>query len=359
MVTLKLVQAGYRVVLLEGHSCLGAQSSTHNHGWLHHSGRFYLLLHGMEVVHQCQAGARELLALAPHCVEPRQGAYLVTAAPERAHRYIQRCHEVGLSPHEVSLKTLREREPALQGAPLQAAFGVSDRPFVPSVVLQVLYTAAVQAGAEVRCGIIVRGFRFAAGRIIGVKCQHNGSLEEIPTSFVVNAAGAWSRGLLHTAGLDVPDIRLFQSSLLVVEPPLTADRMLLSLDAQGATIVPHRTRTVVGVNGDARPLEAPEEMPSDHASRNILIGAVGALLPTIAGRQHRKAFVWTCRKTEFVCSRTHAQGRSPAYAVLDHSAEGVSNLLTCLPGKFTTAPVMAAAVLSAMREKLPLPLRRR
>ena len=107
MVSPKLAKDGYQVTLLEAQSSLGAASSTHNHGWLHHSGRFYLATHGLEVVQQCQEGAKEILRLSPHCIEPCRGSYLITADADRAHCNVQRCHEVGLSPHEVSVKDCR------------------------------------------------------------------------------------------------------------------------------------------------------------------------------------------------------------------------------------------------------------
>lgn len=353
MVAYRLVMAGYQVILLEAQPRLGSQSSTHNHGWLHHSGRFYLLIHGMEVVEQCQQGAREILSIAPHCVDPCRSAYLVTADLDLARRYIQQCQKVGIDPYEVSVRDLYEREPALHGSQIQAAFAVSDLPFRPSAVLDALYSAIVEAGAEVYCGATVREFRCQSRQIVKVKCEQNGIIKEIPTSLVVNAAGAWSCGLLQTLGVDVPTIRLFQSSLLVVEPALTGDTMLLSMDAKGATAVPHGARTVVGVNGDSQPIEDPRERRSAQASIDTIIRGMTDLMPQVVERKSLAAFLWTCKKTEFVRD-TNTRGRSPAYVVLDHSEHGISNLLTCFPGKFTTAPVMATAVANTVREMLPL-----
>ena len=351
----ELVKAGYRVILLEAEPHFGAKSSTKNHGWLHHSGCFYLLIHGLEVVQQCQEGAREILRIAPHSVEPWKGTYLLTADPNLAHRYSQRCKEAGLPLDELSVKDLYDREPALRGSPIKAAFSVSDRPFRPSAVLEILRHTLVEAGVQIRCGTRVRGFRFKADRIVGIQCVHNGTCEELPASFVVNATGAYGQELLQTTGLSTSaEIRVFRSSLLVVEPALTMDTMLISLDPKGATVVPHVHRTVVGVNGDSQPLEDPEEAQSTQASIDAILHGMTDLLPNLRRRNKSSvAYVWTCHKAELV-STTNTKGRSPAYAVQDHSEQGVSNLLTCLPGKFTTAPVMARAVVTNVQEKLPL-----
>jgi glycerol-3-phosphate dehydrogenase len=353
-VTSVVAGAGYNVFAFDKNANLGSQTSTQNHGWLHHSGRFYLLKHGTEALFQCHEGAREILTLAPGCVGPTKGSYVVTADMCTAERYVSVCRDLGLADGQVSVEKLRKNELALTSSPIVAAFKVTDQPFSPTKVLKVLAAKAQHAGAEIRCGTKVQGFRTQGESITHViHSAENGIVEETAVDFVVNAAGAWSRRVLELAGIEFPDIHIFKSSLLVVEPAFTR-LMLLSLDDKGATIVPHGRRTLVGVNGDAQKLLAPlDDHAVDQQSIDILLDGLREMMPVVLRDKARRARVWSCQKTEFV-GHGNSRGRSPTYALLDHSENGIENLLTCIPGKFTVAPLMARAVLNKVHEKLPL-----
>jgi glycerol-3-phosphate dehydrogenase len=348
MTTYLLARAGFRAILLEARQCLASGSSTRNHGWLQ-SGRFYLLTAPAQTLDDCARGAHEIMTIAPECVEWRREAYLVTADPSRADQYRRQCSALGVLSDEVSLKTLREREPALSSASaIRAAFSTPDIPFSPSVALAIIASAAAEAGAGIRCDTPVDCFRFEGDRISEVVLANG---ERLRTNFVVNAAGAWSGAVLAAAGIAMPNgFQLFQSSLLVVEPEVCSS-MLLSLDLGGPTVVPHRTRSVLGVNGNALPLADPDRLREDPDSARTIVRSLTTFMPSLIDRTSPAASVWHCRKAEIV-HPSNPHGRSPTYTVIDHAAQGVSNFVTALPGKFTTAPVMAAAVVSTVAERL-------
>jgi len=96
---------------------------------------------------------------------------------------------------------VRELEPELTGPILGAAWFPDDVQCAPRPITRALAREARTAGAVVRTGCEVRSIAAAGGRVEGVRLG-DGTL--VAAGAVVLAAGAWSRRLADTAGLELP-----------------------------------------------------------------------------------------------------------------------------------------------------------
>ena len=96
---------------------------------------------------------------------------------------------------------VRELEPALTGPILGAAWFPDDVQCAPRPITRALVREARTAGAVVRTGCAVRAISAHGGRVQGVRVEDGTVIE---AGAVVLAAGAWSRRLAHSAGLELP-----------------------------------------------------------------------------------------------------------------------------------------------------------
>jgi glycine/D-amino acid oxidase-like deaminating enzyme len=143
--------------------------------------------------------------LGPEARVRRKGALIVhpdeatwAAEPER----VERLRACGLRCELVDAAAVRELEPELTGAIAGAAWFPGDVQCDPRAIAHALVREARAAGAEVRTGCDVAAIAVdRARRVGGVRLAEGGRLR---AGAVVLAAGAWSRRLADTAGLELP-----------------------------------------------------------------------------------------------------------------------------------------------------------
>jgi len=110
-------------------------------------------------------------------------------------------HEYGVRSRLISPEEAREVSPLIETDGLVGAlWSPDDAKATPDSVVQGYAAAARRCGAVLRTGVEVTGVEVVDGRVAGVRTGHG----VIGASSVVIAAGAWSRGLAATAGLDLP-----------------------------------------------------------------------------------------------------------------------------------------------------------
>jgi len=134
----------------------------------------------------------------------RKGALIVhtdetTWAGEPAR--VERLLAAGLRCGLIDAEGVRKLEPALTGPILGAAWFPDDVQCAPRPITRALVREARSAGAVVRTGCAVRAISAHGGQVRGVRVE-DGTLVE--AGAVVLAAGAWSRRLADSAGLELP-----------------------------------------------------------------------------------------------------------------------------------------------------------
>jgi D-hydroxyproline dehydrogenase subunit beta len=113
---------------------------------------------------------------------------------------VERLLAAGLRCRLVAPEEVRELEPELTGPLAGAAFFPDDLQCDPRAITRALVREARVAGAAVRTGVEVRTIAVGGGRV-RVRVADG---EVVEAGAVVLAAGAWSRRLADTAGLELP-----------------------------------------------------------------------------------------------------------------------------------------------------------
>jgi D-hydroxyproline dehydrogenase subunit beta len=141
--------------------------------------------------------------LGPEARIRRKGALILhpeadtwAAEPDRIARLLAE----GLRCRLVDADGVRELEPELTGALHGAAFFPDDLQCAPRPIARALVREARAAGAELRTGCEAMTIP-VRGRVCGVRLSDDAILT---AGAVVLAAGAWSRRLADSAGLDLP-----------------------------------------------------------------------------------------------------------------------------------------------------------
>jgi len=189
-----------------------------------------------------------------------------------------------------------------------------------------------------RTGVV--GFERAGGKIAAVRLRHSQTGEErmLTADIVVNAAGAWARGVAQRAGLDVP--MLYSKGTLVVTHARLAHRVLNRLRPPGDAdiIMPGGTVSIAGTTSvtiddlaDVRPT-VPEV--------DLIVDEAASLLPALQETRYIRAYAGV---RPLVAAGQAADGRgvSRGFALLDHGSEGLANFFTITGGKLTTSRLMA------------------
>lgn len=113
---------------------------------------------------------------------------------------IARQRAAGLNIALVEGSDLREIAPALAPHILAGSYTPDDGHANPGLTAQAFAAAAVRAGAEVREGITVQSLTASGGRVVGVLTDD----EPLSADVTILAAGAWSKALAATVGVNLP-----------------------------------------------------------------------------------------------------------------------------------------------------------
>ncbi len=335
-----------RDLALRGVSCvvverddLNAGASGRNHGLLHSGARY--VARDADAAAECRVEGELLKRLAPQCVEDTGGLFAAVAGDDE--RYVADfpglCARSGISVRPVPVSEAREMEPSLSPRAI-AAYLVPDASIDPFGLSLAMMAQAERSGAHLVRRTAVVGFERAGGKIVAVRLRHSrtGAERTLGADIVVNAAGAWARGVARLAGLDVP--MLFSKGTLVVTHTRLAHRVLSRLrpPGDGDIIMPGGTVSIAGTTSltiddlaDVRPT-VPEV--------DLIVEEAAALLPALQEARCIRAYAGV-RPLVAAGPAVDARGVSRGFALLDHGREGVDNFITITGGKLTTCRVMA------------------
>ncbi len=113
---------------------------------------------------------------------------------------IARQRAAGLNIRLIEGAELREVAPALAPHILAGSYTPDDGYANPGLTAKAFAAAAARAGAEVREGVTVHGLAVESGKVVGVLTDEG----HIGADLTILAAGAWSKALAATAGVDLP-----------------------------------------------------------------------------------------------------------------------------------------------------------
>ncbi len=249
------------------------------------------------------------------------------------------CARSGIACKPISAAEARELEPVLSER-LIAAYQVEDASVDPFHLSLDNMSEALELGSRVMLHTRVVGFDRENGRIRRTRVVDDETGEEtaIEAEQVVNAAGAWAKGVAGLAGVEV-DMFYSKGSLLITDQRLTRrviNRLRPASDAD--ILVPGGTVSILGTTSirmDTLDRIAPTVEESDS-----IIHAAAAMVPALEATRYIRAYAGV---RPLVAGKVPGGDRSVSrgFALLDHAADGVLNFVSIIGGKLTTYRLMA------------------
>jgi glycine/D-amino acid oxidase-like deaminating enzyme len=193
-------RAGLDVTLVEREHC-GYGASGRNPGfvWLHCRNPGFAL----EVSRAGRRLYEQLLDELPGGFEFRaEGGLIYFTTPEQGTvmaEFVAARRSDGLRMELIDGAEVRKLVQPIRPDVLGASFCEEDAQINTPAVVQALAEGARREGAQIREGVLVREIAFSGERAVGVQTDAG----RIDGDAVVVAAGAWSRELLRTAGIDL------------------------------------------------------------------------------------------------------------------------------------------------------------
>jgi glycerol-3-phosphate dehydrogenase len=333
-----LALRGVHSVLIEKRD-IAAGASGANHGLLH-SGARYVRSDPLAAV-ECREESALLKRLAGQCIEDTGGLFVAVEGDDEAYvaEFPSLCARCGIECKAISIAEARELEPVLSER-LIAAFQVPDASVDPFHLCLDNLSEALELGSRVRLHTRLAGFEKEAGRIRRIRLINDESGEEsaIEAELIVNAAGAWSREVAALAGIEV-DLLYSKGSLLITDERLTKrviNRLRPASDAD--ILVPGGTVSILGTTSIR--IDSLDRILPTVAESDQIVETAAAMVPSLNTTRYIRAYAGV---RPLVGSRSMNDGRalSRGFALLDHAADGVENLISIVGGKLTTYRLMA------------------
>ncbi|OPY31419.1 MAG: sn-glycerol-3-phosphate dehydrogenase subunit A [Methanomassiliicoccales archaeon PtaU1.Bin124] len=341
-----LAMRGFDVLLLERRDfCAGASGA--NHGMLHSGARY--VSKDKESAIECASESKVLRRIAPHCIEDTGGLFVRLAEEDASYAdsFSERCRSAGVSASHLTSRELRELEPELAST-VSDGYSVMDGSIDPFRLVLSNIESAREAGATVRNYCTVKAMAIDECRITRVQMEdrRNGAKTWIDPEIVVNTAGAWADKVAEMAGCHLDMTRDYGA--MVVYNGRLVDRLINRLRApsDGDIIVPNHTAMIVGTT--SRKVADPDLAVPDRQELVRLRSEAEQVLPAM--RDCRLVRVYGgARPLASACAGRDA---SRTCSIIDHSDQGVENLLSVVGGKLTTYRAMAQSASDKVEERL-------
>jgi glycerol-3-phosphate dehydrogenase len=335
-----LALRGLQTLLIDKRDlCAGASGG--NHGLLHSGARY--VSSDPHSARECRQEGELLKRLAPQCIEETGGLFVAVAGdnPQFVENFPTLCRQATIPCEELSTAEAQGLEPHLSKT-LIGAYRVPDATIDPfRLALEHVAHARLANGSLYRPHTEILRFEIVDGEIRAAICRdtRTGALLTVRARQFINAGGAWAMNIARLAACT--DVRLLYSkgTLLVSHDRLTHHVInRLRPPGDGDILVPGGTVSVLGTTS-VRTDSLEDVRPTmEEIDRNIREGS--AMLPALATARYIRAF---SRVRPLLESTANDDDREATrgFALLDHTAQGLSNFCTITGGKLTTFRLMA------------------
>jgi glycerol-3-phosphate dehydrogenase len=335
-----LALRGIACVLVERHD-LNAGASGRNHGLLHSGARY--VSKDRETAIECREEGALLKRLAPHCIQDTGGYFVAVAGDDE--RYVaafpELCARAGIEARAVPVAEARQREPALSARTI-AVYEVPDASIDPFMLSLDTMAHAEQRGARLLRRTELTAFERDGGRIRAARVRDtlSGEALTIEAELVVNAAGAWARGVAALAGADLPMV--CSKGTLVITHARLADRVLNRLrpPSDADIVMPGGTVSIAGTTSTTVQELEPIEPTVEEV--DLIIEEAATMLPLLDDARCIRAYSGVRPLVSTSADGSaDARAASRGFALVDHARDGIPNLVTITGGKLTTCRLMA------------------
>lgn len=346
-----------RDLALRGVDCLlvekrdiNAGASGANHGLLHSGARY--VASDMEAAIECREEGDILKKLAPQCIEDTGGLFVGVQGDDENYMadFPSMCERSAIPFKAISPDNARELEPCL-GDSIIAAYAVNDAAVDPFMLSLDNLAHAVSLGCKVRRNCRALSFDKENGSIRRVNFIDETSGEEfaVRAEVVVNAAGAWAKGLAEMAGAAIN--LLYSAGSLLVTQDRMAHRVInrLRKAADADILVPGGTVSVLGTTSVT--VDDPDQCQPTVAETDIIVDDARAMIPALETTRYIRAYAGV-RPLVLAGGEGDARNVSRGFSLIDHAEEGVRNFVTITGGKLTTFRLMAEKTADLVCAKL-------
>ena len=348
-----LTLRGVRCVLVEKDD-LNAGASGRNHGLLHSGCRY--VQHDKEAARECREEGEILKRTAPRCVQQAGGYFVAVAGDDETYiaDFPHHCEACGIPVKEVDPLEALEQEPALSHETI-AVFEVPDASIDPFMLSLASMAQAQRLDARLLrrsrvTGFTLEGRRIAAARVLDTQTGEEFTVE---AEQVVNAGGAWARQIALLAGVDIR-MRYSKGTLVITHGRL-AHRAINRLRPPGDAdiMMPGGTVSIIGTTSvDVEDLDL--VLPTVEEV-DLIVHEAAAMVPGLHTTRYIRAFSGVRPLVlDGGGEGGAADGRavSRGFSLVDHTPQGVENLISIAGGKLTTCRLMAEKAADLVCQRL-------
>jgi glycine/D-amino acid oxidase-like deaminating enzyme len=267
MLSQKLSQHGFKVLLIERGDQLSGGPSTRNEGWLHRGTYHAVSIQDPEkarcVAQRCIHGYNQIKHYAPAaCDEIHQPVFAFTFRDRQISDIKERWASAGVKYEQVEFTELKRNIPELVLEDAAGVFRVRDISINTRVLYRKLLNECERLGVIVRYGTTI-SFKDSEHAVL----RRGDRVEELNADIFCYASGYTTRELFRKEfGVEIP-MRFFKSHLLNL--PRLASCGLFCLDPHEAAVMNHGQVSIVGLNEDAQLCEDPSFEPDPDRVANI------------------------------------------------------------------------------------------
>jgi glycine/D-amino acid oxidase-like deaminating enzyme len=215
---LNLARRGAKVTVLDQGN-FGEHQSMRNWGFARQQGRSPVELPMMQLANKMWQGLSDDLGMETSWVQGGNLAVFESQADEmKYHRWLQVGSEAGIETELVPESEIRSIIPSWQRAVRGGIYAPTDGHADPATVVKAYVASCENAGVTLMPHTPVTRLEKSGDRIVGLQTER----QRIHASSVVVAAGSWSRMLLSTIGVNLPQNYVHGTVSLTTEaPPMT------------------------------------------------------------------------------------------------------------------------------------------
>src|SRR6056297_2375466 len=327
---------------------LGSGTSGRSHGLLHSGARYAEAdAPGAE---ECIRENRTLSDVAGACVRETGGLFVRLAGddPDYFEEKIAACEEIGIETERLDADEARAAVPGLSDD-VAEAFRVPDGVIYPSRLVAANAADAERHGATVHTDAPVEAVDTTDGEVSTVRV--GGAVDAtLRPDHVVNATGAWADRIAEMAGVEV-GMAPSRGVMISVEydgldPVLNRCRD----PDDGDIVVPHEGEAVLGTT--SVPVSDPDDYETAEWEIEKSIEECADMLPPVADAPVIREW-WGVRPLYAPDEgEGDRRGISRGFFSLDHTEDGVANMVSVVGGKLTTYRQMAEATTDLVCERL-------
>ena len=339
-----LAMRGAEVLLAEAGD-LASGASGGNHGMLHSGGRYAVM--DQEAAAECASESRVLKHVARFCIEDTGGMFVSLEEDDSGYvdRFLRGCGKAGVGAKEISVSEALRAEPNLT-TEIKAAVTVPDASIDPFFLVWGTVESAREAGAMVLNHMPLSSLKVDHGHVTHAVLGRGNKRRAVRPEVVVNAGGACCGRIARLAGL-VIEMQLDKGSMVVFNGRVVNGLVnRLRPPADGDILVPHRSSTILGTTSGPGRLE---DVRATVQEVEALWSTGCRSFPGLASARAIRAYAGI---RPLLGGKGSGRQTSRGFNVIDHTAEGVDNLVSVAGGKLTTCRLMAEKASDVVMSKL-------